>query len=485
MEKQGSILFVEPPPYAEWQPGDTVSTAGRRHPSLNVTGERVYSYLNLSAAAVLREEGFKVSYIHCQTMGIDLKGLMQEMERLTPKMMVVQAEHINLGVAEEVADAAKKAGAVSVFVGPLATALDEEFANKDYCDYVIRGEWDLTLTSLAWALSRDDDVTDVAGLTFMRAEKLVRTPDAPPVEDLDSLPFPAYDLLDLSKFYESVFIRFPAATMITSRGCPYDCVFCAFPNTIYSHRFRAMSPERTVAEVKYLVQQFGVRQIRFDDDTFEIDRQRAIEICRLLKHERLDLVWLAQCRPGLMDRELCRAFYDAGCMMVLFGVESGNNDILKKIKKKTTVEEIRRGVMVAKESGLEVLNCIMLGFYWDTPETLRQSLELAFELDAEFTQFSIPTPLPGTEYYQLLKNKGLLEFDRWEELDSFHQTRLKLPHLMPEEINEAIRWAYRHYYARPKYVAKMARRALKSKDHLRQSFSLVGAYLSRLKEGWL
>jgi radical SAM superfamily enzyme YgiQ (UPF0313 family) len=447
VNKEGNILFVEPPPYAEWQPGDTVSTAGRRHPSLNVTGERVYSYLNLSAAAVLREEGFKVSYIHCQTMGIDLKGLVQEMERLTPKMVVVQAEHINLGVAEEVADAAKKTGAVSVFVGPLATALDEELANKDYCDYVIRGEWDLTLTSLAWALLRDDHVTDVAGLTFMRAEKLVRTPDAPPVEDLDSLPFPAYDLLDLSKFYESVFIRFPAATMITSRGCPYHCIFCAFPNTIYSHRFRAMSPERTVAEVKYLVQQFGVRQIRFDDDTFEIDRQRALDVCRLLKKERLDLVWLAQCRP--------------------------------------TVGEIRRGVTVAKESGLEVLNCVMLGFYWDTPETLRQSLELAFELDAEFTQFSIPTPLPGTEYYQLLKNKGLLEFDRWEELDSFHQTRLKLPHLMPEEINEAIRWAYRHYYARPKYVAKMARRALKSKDHLRQTLNLVGAYLGRLKEGWL
>ena len=485
MEKQGSILFVEPPPYAEWQPGDTVSTAGRRHPSLNVTGERVYSYLNLSAAAVLREHGFDVTYTHCQSMGLDLNGLANEMERLGPRMVVVQAEHINLGVAITVAEAAEQGGAISVFVGPLATALDEEFAREKYCNFVVRGEWDLTVARLASTLANGGDAVQVEGLTFMRADKLIRTPEAELIADLDSLPFPAYDLLDLSKFYESVFIRFPAATMITSRGCPYDCVFCAFPNTIYSHRFRAMSPERTVAEVKYLVQQFGVRQIRFDDDTFEIDRQRAIEICRLLKHERLDLVWLAQCRPGLMDRELCRAFYDAGCIMVLFGVESGNNDILKKIKKKTTVEEIRRGVMVAKESGLEVLNCIMLGFYWDTPETLRQSLELAFELDAEFTQFSIPTPLPGTEYYQLLKNKGLLEFDRWEELDSFHQTRLKLPHLMPEEINEAIRWAYRHYYARPKYVAKMARRALKSKDHLRQSFSLVGAYLKRLKEGWL
>lgn len=479
------VLFVEPPPTEQWKPGDETSTAGRRHPSLNVTGERVYSYLNLSAAAVLREHGFDVTYTHCQSMGLDLNGLAKDMERLAPRMVVVQAEHINLGVAITVAEAAEQGGAISVFVGPLATALDDEFVRKGYCNYVIRGEWDLTLARLVSVLARGEDASKVQGLTFMRSDKVVHTPKAPLIEDLDSLPFPAYDLIDLSGFYESVFIRFPAATMITSRGCPYHCVFCAFPNTIYSHKFRAMSPERTVAEVRHLVHQFGVKQIRFDDDTFEIDRQRALTVCRLLKKERLDLVWLAQCRPGLMDGELCRAFREAGCVMVLFGIESGNDEILEKIKKKTTVEEIRRGVRIAKDAGLEVLNCVMLGFYWDTPDTLKQSLDLAFELDAEFTQFSIPTPLPGTEYFDLLKENGHLNFDRWEDMDSFHQTRLELPYLSAEQINGAIRWAYRRYYTRPKYVAKMAKRSLKSKDHLRQTMKLMAAYFSRLKEGWL
>jgi radical SAM superfamily enzyme YgiQ (UPF0313 family) len=485
VKKTGCTLFVEPPPTTEWRPGETTSTAGRRHPSLNVTGEQVYSYLNLSAAAVLRQRGFEVSYLHCQTMGLDLDGLANEMERLGPSMVVVQAEHINLGVAKRVAEVAEQVGATSVFVGPLATALDEEFIRQRSCNYVIRGEWDLTLAHLVSVLAAEEDTADVQGLTFMRSDKLIRTPDAALIENLDSLPFPAYDLLDLSRFYESVFIRFPAATMITSRGCPYHCVFCAFPNTIYSHEFRAMSPERTVAEVKYLAHQFGVRQIRFDDDTFEVNRQRALDICRLLKKERLDLVWLAQCRPALMDQELCQAFREAGCVMVLFGIESGNEEVLRAIKKKTTVEEIRRGVRIAKEAGLEVLNCVMLGFYWDTPETMKQSLDLAFQLDAEFTQFSIPTPLPGTEYYNLLQKNGHLDFDRWEDLDSFHQTKLKLPHLSAEQINEAIRWAYRHYYTRPKYVAKMAKRSLKSKDHLRQSIRLAMAFFSRLKEGWL
>ena len=418
-------------------------------------------------------------------MGVDLTRLTAEVERLGPTMVVIQAEHINLGVAKRVAEVAEQAGATSVFVGPLATALDEEFAREKYCNFVIRGEWDLTVGRLASTLANGGDAAQVKGLTFMQDDKIVSTPEAELIADLNSLPFPAYDLIDLSKFYESVFIRFPAATMITSRGCPYHCVFCAFPNTIYSHKFRAMSPERTVAEVKYLVQQFGVRQIRFDDDTFEIDRHRALDICRLLKKERLDLIWLAQCRPALMDGEISRAFQEAGCVMVLFGIESGNENILKKVKKKTTVEEIRRGVRFAQEAGLEILNCIMLGFYWDTPETLKQSLDLAFQLNAEFTQFSIPTPLPGTEYYDLLKNKGHLDFDRWEDLDSFHQTRLRFPNLSAEQINGTIRWAYRRYYTRPRYVAKMAKRCLKSRDHLRQSLRLATAYFSRLKEGWL
>jgi anaerobic magnesium-protoporphyrin IX monomethyl ester cyclase len=485
VKKQGTILFVEPPPTARWRVGHSTSTAGRRHPSLNVTGEQVYSYLNLSAAAVLRQQGFPVSYIHCQTMGVDLNRLTNEVERLGPSMVVIQAEHINLGVAKRVAEVAEEAGAISVFVGPLATALDEEFASEKYCNFVVRGEWDLTVTRLASTVANGGDEAKVDGLTFLRDNKLVRTPEAELIADLNSLPFPAYDLIDLSKFYESVFIRFPAATMITSRGCPYHCVFCAFPNTIYSHTFRAMSPERTVAEVKYLVQQFGVRQIRFDDDTFEIDRHRALNICGLLKKERLDLIWLAQCRPALMDGEISRTFREAGCVMVLFGIESGNENILKKVKKKTTVEEIRRGVRCAQEAGLEILNCIMLGFYWDTPETLKQSLNLAFQLNAEFTQFSIPTPLPGTEYYDFLKERGHLDFERWEDLDSFHQTRLKFPNLSAEQINGTIRWAYRHYYTRPRYLAKMAKRSLKSKDHLRQSVRLATAYFSRLKEGWL
>ncbi|GAB4257093.1 MAG: hopanoid biosynthesis associated radical SAM protein HpnJ [Deferrisomatales bacterium] len=464
------VLFVEPPPSTRWTPGDRTSTAGRRHPSLNFTGEQVYSYLNLQCAAVLRERGHRVAYLHCQTMGCGLEGFPRYLRETAPDLLVILLEHITFGVALELARVAREqAGARVVFVGPFVTALDGEVLARSGVDAVCRGEWDYAVAELAEAWEGGGDPCAVPGVTCRVDGETVRGPDRPPLEDLDALPLPAYDLLDLSRFYESVFKRFPAATMITSRGCPHRCVFCSFPQTIYSRRHRASSPERVLAEVGHLVRDHGVREIRFDDDCFEVDRGRVLRICELLEREKLDLIWSAQCRPGNVDPELARAMKRAGCHFVLYGVESGDDAVLKKMRKGTTVEAIRRGVRAAREAGIDVLNCIMLGFYWDTPETIRRTVEFAFELNAEFTQFSIPTPLPGTEYYELLRAEGCLASENWEEFDSFHRASVRLPHLPPGHLEEVMATIYRRYYLRPGYLWRMVRRGLRSWDNFSQS----------------
>jgi radical SAM superfamily enzyme YgiQ (UPF0313 family) len=463
------VLFIEPPPTLDWTPGSAVSTAGRRHPTLNFTGEQVYSYLNLQAAAVLRQRGHEVLYLHCQTTGTDVAGVTAFLGRERPGLVVVMLEHITFEVACRLAAAARSAGSRTVFVGPFVTALDDEVLRRAPVDFCLRGEWDHTAADLTEALEGLRELGSVAGLSRLEGDDVRRNPDPPLIDDLDALPLPAYDLLDLSKFYEAVFKRFPAATMITSRGCPHRCVFCSFPQTIYSRKYRAQSPERVLEEVRYLVKERGVREIRFDDDCFEVDRARALRICELLEGERLDLVWSAQCRPGNIDLELARAMKRAGCHFLLYGVESGDDGILKKIRKGTTVEAIRRGVKAAKDAGIDVLNCIMLGFYWDTPETIKKTIDFAFELNAEFTQFSTPTPLPGTEYYELLRSKGCLASERWEDFDSFHHANVNMPRLSADELNRTLSGIYRRYYLRPGYVGMMLRRALRSPDNFRQS----------------
>ncbi len=474
------VLFIEPPPTADWQPGSRLSTAGRRHPSFNYTGEQVYSYVNLSAAAVLRQAGHEVLYWHCQTQGIPLAAMRARLAAADPGLVVIMAEHITLEVTAGIIRLIHgETDAKVVLVGPLATALDRQVLERLAPDFILRREWDLSVAALAKALDDRRPPAEVAGLTFRENGATVRNPDAPLIQNLDDLPFPAFDLVSMDCFYESVFKRFPAATTITSRGCPYHCVFCSFPQTIYDHGFRAQSPERVLEEARLLRRDFGVREIRYDDDTFEVDRERVLRICEKFRQARLGLVWAPQCRPGNVDPELARAMRSAGCTFILYGVESGDDEILKRIRKGTTTALIRRGVDAAKSAGIDILNCVMLGFYWDTPETVRRTVEFAFELNAEFTQFSIPVPLPGTEYWRLLVEHGIVGEDDWHRSDSFHGVCFDLPNLKGEEIGRILRETYARYYTRPGYLWMMARRSLRSWDNFRQSLRGARALLIR------
>jgi anaerobic magnesium-protoporphyrin IX monomethyl ester cyclase len=481
------ILFVEPPPAVDWTPDSAISTAGRRHPSLNVTGEQVYSYLNLSSAAVAREDGHEVFYIHCQTEGADLEAVRKRLAQLRPGLLVIKLEHINISAALAVARIAKENADCRVaFVGPLVTATAEDTLRRlACCDYVLRGEWDYTVSQLAQALDKHTPLENVPGLSYRQDGQLVIGGKSPLVQDLDALPFPAYDLVDLSKFYEAVFAYFPAATAITSRGCPFQCVYCVFPNTIYTHQFRAQSPERVLSEALHLQNRFGVREIRYDDDTFEIDKQRVFDICRLFRENGVTLKWIIQSRPSLMTEEMAKALKDAGCVMVLYGVESGDDGILKRIKKGTTTAEIERGVRIAHKYELDVLNCAMIGFYWDTPETVQRTIDFTFRLNAEFTQFSIATPLPGTEYYDLLKASGYMVSDDLEKGDSFHHANVDFPDLKQHQIDEMLKGIYRRYYIRPAYLWRMMKRSLRSWANLTQLIRLARAYFVRWRHGWL
>ncbi|MBN1131039.1 MAG: radical SAM protein [Chitinispirillaceae bacterium] len=464
------VLFVEPPPTTGWTVDSKISKAGRRHPCLNETGEQTYSYQNLSCAAVLRQQGYDVHYLHCPTMRLDLAMTVAKISEITPSAVVIMKEHINAPVAEEVSEAARKTGAIVVWAGPFVTALHQEEISKPCVDYILRKEWDYAVAELLIAVKDNLPLTGVTGLTWKKSSgEVVINPDRPGIGDLDALPLPAYDLLDLGVFYESVFVRFPAATMITSRGCPYHCVFCSYPQTIYSHVFRAMSPERVLREVKYLVEDLGVREIRIDDDTFNIDADRAIAICKLLAAEKLDMTFSVQCRPKLLTDEQARWLKKAGCRMVLFGIEAGNEEVLRQMKKNTTKDELRRGVHIAKKNGLDVLNCVMLGFYWDTKETVEETIRFAFELNAEFTQVSTPTPLPGTEYYRLLEEKNCFLTKEWDKHDSVHHSSVRLPSLTNEDLNHFLASFYRRYYRRPAYLWMMFLRMFRSWGNFTQS----------------
>ena len=481
------ILFIDSPPTLNWTPSSKFTKGGRRWPSLTVTGEKTYCYLNLSAAAVLRERGHEVFYIDCQAEGVTLPHLFEKVKEIGPNLVVMYVEQIKVNVDLAVINQLKSSLDLAVvFVGPFVTSLDREVMTlSPHLDFVIRGEYDLAVADVADAVGNGGGFEVIAGITWRNKGEICQGPPPARLTDLDDLPIPAYDLIDFSNYTESVFIYHPAAAMATSRGCPYQCVYCWFPQTIYSHKWVAQSAERMFAEVRYMVERFGVREIKIDDDTFEIDRQRVVDFCELLIRNNVEVAWAPQCRPDLVDEELLRLMKRAGCIRILWGCESASQEVLDKMKKGFKVVDIERATRLSRKLGIEALNCFMLGFPWDTEETIQETIEFAYKLNAEFTQFAIPTPLPGTEFYQLAKEQGYIQATEWDYFDGSHRAAISYPQLSHQTLEFYSKKAYRDYYLRPRWLWLISRRALRSRAHFNHTFKLALAFVKRRQMGWI
>jgi len=481
------VLFIDSPPSLNWTPSSKFTKGGRRWPSLTVTGEKTYCYLNLSAAAVLRERGHEIYYVDCQAEGVTLPALFDRVKHISPDLVVIYVEQIKVSVDFNIIEQLKNSLDLKVvFVGPFVTALDREVMTlSPHVDFIIRGEYDYAVADLAATIGNGGPTDHIAGISWRDGEKVHRGPPPVRLTQLDRVPIPAYDLIDFNNYTESVFIYHPSAAMATSRGCPYRCIYCWFPQTIYSHKWIAQSALRVFEEIRHLVERYGVREIKIDDDTFEIDRQRVVDLCELLIRNQVRVAWAPQCRPDLVDEDLLRLMKRAGCIRILWGCESGSQEILDKMKKGFQVADIEKATRLSQKVGIEVLNCFMLGFPWDTEETIQRTIEFACELNAEFTQFAIPTPLPGTTFYRMAREHGYIQTTEWDYFDGSHRAVVSYPQISHETLEVYSRKAYHDYYLRSRWLLLMSRRALRSSAHLKNTFKLALAFSKRRRMGWI
>lgn len=341
-------------------------------------------------------------------------------------------------------------------------------------DWVGRKEFDFTCKEVA----EGRPLETVAGLSFKDKDGKIRhNPEREMIQNMDTLPWVA-DVykrdLEIEKYFIG-YLMHPYISMYTGRGCPAQCTFCLWPQTIGGHKYRVRSAQNVADEMAYMKKLFPqVREFFFDDDTFTANLPRAREIAKKLAN--LGLTWSCNSRANL-DADTIKQFKDSGLRLFLVGYESGNDETLARIKKGVTTDEMRRFTKSCHQAGVIIHGTFILGLPVETKETIEQTIRFAQELDVFSLQVSLAAPYPGTELYDQAKLNGwFTKKDKTDlvEGDGFQQSTLAYPEATKEEIFEAVDRFYRSYYLRPKPILRIIKTMLEDKD----------VFVRRCREGY-
>lgn len=317
-------------------------------------------------------------------------------------------------------------------------------------DFVIIGEAEYTMDELVGVLEKGNTqkLKEIRGIAFNKKGKTVITPPRPAIQDLDSLPFPARHLLPMDKYFELVKenplrgeISKPWTTMITSRGCPYNCVFCTV-HTVMGRKWRGRSPENVLEELEQVVNTYNVKQIDFHDDNLTLDKKRMETICDLIVERGIDIEWYAPngVRADTLDENLLRKMKKSGCKKIRIAPESGVQRVVNQvIKKNLDLKEVEKAVALSKKVGIRVGCFFVIGLIGETKEDIKESIKYAYKLrklGAEVFHFSIATPLYGTELYEQAKRGGFLRNCFSDEALAAAEPLIETPEFTADDLLE-------------------------------------------------
>lgn len=354
------------------------------------------------------------------------------------------------------ADLKSSLGNIYITVGgPHATAIKERcLKDSESIDAVVIGEGEITVIEILDRIKKTKDLRGVKGVAFRENGKIVANPPRPLINDLDTLPFPARELLGDEEKYippPATYRRKPVAVIMTSRGCDRKCIFCYQMDKERKSGVRYRSVENVLDEVELCLKK-GYREIKFIDDTFAEDYERAMRLAREIKVRELDFTWFASACVNQVDKPLLEAFKEAGCWAILLGAESGVQKNLNTLRKGITVEQTRLAVRAAKDAGLKVLTPFIIGIPGETYEEAMKTIEFACELDPDIANFHALTPFPGTEIYDNIEKYGVMSSVL---TDYTYQGAAFIPFtLTRDEITSLRQIAFKRFYSRWRFLIK-------------------------------
>jgi len=431
--------------------------------------------------AIVRESGYQVSFLDAILEELSIEKFAERVKEIGPDIVVLECSTPSINFDLQSAAAIKKAfpSTRTVLIGSHPTVYHREImAENPLVDAICRGEFDYTVRDLVRAQAEGKDWSGISGLTWRRDGEVQVNPDRPVIENLDEIPFPARDLVDSPNYRQGTFRGKHPTTVITSRGCPFHCIYCLWPSTLYGHNFRARSAENVVDELEECVNKYGVDEVYFDDDSMALDRERMLKICRLIVERGVKFEWISQCRVDSMDEEVLRAMKKAGCRYIRFGVESGSPRMLKLMKKGITTEKAMEAFRLARKVGIRTRAFFLFGLPGETEETVRETIEFAKKIKPGSAQFAVAIPHPGTELFKTTTENGWIRYDNWEDFSSC-LGMIETPEFPLEAAEQARVRAYKKFYFRPAYIIQTAL-SINSWSDLKSIISSAGSIFSRI-----
>lgn len=393
-------------------------------------------------AAILREKGFNVSVIDAAAIQMPEDLFFPEVRLRKPDIIVMETSTPTLNLDLKHAKKMKEQnGSKIVLTGPHATVFPKDMLRNDFVDYVAMGEYESTVSELVEKLDLNESVAEIKGLAYTDGGEIKINERRPLIDPLDQLPYPARDLFpidtdpDIGLYWDGMAGRYyPAVKVQTSRGCPFHCNYCLWTQVIYPGKYREFSSKRVVDEIEYVMEIFGAKMIYFDDDTFTASKDHVFSICLEMQERQLKISWAAMCDAIVTTREMIKAMSEAGCVTAMFGLESADPAILKRIGKPLDLEKLKDVLKWCHEFGIEthVTNCY--GMTGDTIETMKKTHEFTKRLDVDSLQCSIAIPYPGTRFYDEAQEKGWLVTTNWDEFDG--RPIVNYPNLSIQQIEE-------------------------------------------------
>jgi radical SAM superfamily enzyme YgiQ (UPF0313 family) len=439
------LLLIDPP-----------LSMTKRYGHFALCGNKSFSYGLGYIAAVARREGFKVKILDMGVTEMDNNSFVNYLLTHSPRIVGLTATTIAISDAAKIAGIAKETlqdvltviGGSHISCTPKATILRyPEF------DIGVIGEGEITMLELLNQTNPlTTDFSKIDGLSWRDGEQVYYSRTRELIKDLDWLPFPALDLLpDLQSSYIPAYFsvkRTPASGFITTRGCPGRCTFCA--NSIHGRRIRQFSLDYMFELIYILTKQYGIKELQILDDTFTVNRKRVIALCERLIHENIDITWSCSARVNGITKEMLEIMKRSGCWQICYGIESGDEAMLKKIKKNITIEEVHRTVNMTKKAGIKIKGFFMMGFPEETRESMKKTLNLAMNIPIDDLSLTIFTPYPGTPSYNDIQKYGTFT-ENWDSMTTLNASFVAKG-FSRDELTKLNRATYRKFYFRPRIV---------------------------------